>query len=325
MDRSGAPEGRSMAKQMIEDLRPGEPVDSVFLVAESSLRTARNGSSYLAVRLQDRSGQIEGRLWDASEAIAGSLQADDFVRVKGVAELYRNELQINIKAITRAEAESLRLRDFLRESERDTGEMLAELKKYLDAVTDPDLRALLDAFFSDEEFVRGFRTAPAATSNHHAWLGGLLEHTLSMTRLALRLVEHYPRLRADLLLVGVFLHDIGKIRELSARRTFQYTVPGQLVGHIVLGALMLEEKARAIEGFPAEKLDVLRHLILSHHGQPEYGAVRPPMLAEAVVLHHLDNIDAKVCGFYDFLEQDAGTDPNFTSRSLMFQTQLYKG
>jgi len=314
-----------MPKQMIEDLQPGEPVDSVFLVAESSLRTARNGTSYLAVRLQDRSGQVEGRLWDASDVIAGSLQADDFVHVKGTAELYKNEIQINIKAITRADTESLRLRDFLRESSSDTGEMLSELKRLLDRVEDPDLRALLEAFFADEEFIRGFRTAPAAVSNHHAYLGGLLEHTLSMARLALRLVEHYPRLRADLLLTGVFLHDIGKIRELSARRTFQYTAPGQLVGHIVLGTLMLDEKARGLKNFPSEKLDMLRHFILSHHGQSDYGAVRPPMFAEAIALHHLDNIDAKLNGFYDFLEQDANADPNFTSRSFMFQTQLYKG
>ena len=317
--------GSAMPKQMIEELQPGEPVDTVFLVAESSLRTAKSGSSYLAIKLRDRSGEIQGRLWDAGQAIAGSITVDDFVKVKGKAESYRNELQINIRSITRAETEGLRLGDFLRQSEHDPEEMLGELKKILDRVEDPDYRGLIEAFLSDEAFCKDFQSAPAATRNHHAYLGGLLEHTLSMAGLAVRVLEHYPALRADLLLTGVFLHDIGKVEELARKRTFQYTLPGHMVGHLVLGVLILEARVQTLEGFPEEKLNMLRHLILSHHGRKEFGSPILPAFAEAVALHHIDNIDAKLKEVADIIETDKNADSQFTDYARLFETWLYKG
>jgi len=313
-----------MAKQMIADLQVGEPGDSVFLGAESSLRTTRNDNAYLSVKLSDRSGRVEGRLWDAGEALAGSIAVDDFVHVKGRAESFRNEIQINIRTITRADTDKLRLGDFLPQSEHDSKEMFAELKEILERVEDADYRALIDAFLSDEGFVRGFVSAPAAMQNHHAYLGGLLEHTLSMARLALALVEHYGELRQDLLLTGVFLHDAGKVRELACRRSFQFTTSGRLVGHIVLGALMIEEKVCAMKGFPQDKLDMVRHLVLSHHGELAFGAARLPMFAEAMALHHLDNLDAKLKEVAEILEKDANSDDDFTDYSRLFSTQLYK-
>ena len=313
-----------MAKQMIADLQAGAPVEAAFLLAESSLRTSRNGNSYLSVTLRDRTGKIEGRLWEATEALAGSLATDDFVTVKGRTESYRNELQINIRSITRAETENLRLGDFLAQAPRDPQEMLAELKQILAAVEDQDYRALIDHFFADEELVRGLISAPAAVTNHHAYLGGLLEHTLCMAGLAVKVCAQYDALRADLLLTGVLLHDIGKVRELACKRSFGFTTPGNLVGHIVLGVIMLEELTRALDAFPEEKLNLLRHLILSHHGELEYGAAKRPMFAEAFALHHIDNLDAKLKEVAEILDADRNADSDFTDYSRLLSARLYK-
>jgi len=314
-----------MPKQFIADLKPGEPIDSDFMIVEASLRTARNGSNYLAMKLSDKSGTIPARLWDAPEALAASMAPDDFVRVKGKAESYRNELQIVIRAVTQADASALRLGDFLPQSSADPAAMMKELREIMATIEDPDYRAAADAFLNDEEFRARFRTAPAAKANHHSYLGGLLEHTLSMAKLALRILDHYPDLRRDILLAGVLFHDIGKIEELAYSRTFRYTTPGNLVGHIVLGVLMLENRVRELPDFPEEKLNMLRHMILSHHGQLEFGAPKLPVFAEAIALHYIDNIDAKLKDFAEFVAEDRSADPEWTERSWLFERQLYKG
>ena len=314
-----------MTKQMIANLHPGEPVDATFMVEQASLRTARNGSTYLNAVFCDRTGRIDGKLWDASEALARSIAVDDFVHLKGKVESYQNQLQINIRSITRAETESLRLGDYLPQSERNPGEMMEELQSILATVEDADLKALIDDFLSDETFSAAFRTAPAAMRNHHAYLGGLLEHTLSMAQVAVRLLDHYTDLRRDLLLAGVFLHDIGKTRELVYNRTFRFSSTGNLVAHVVLGVLMLEEHARKRTEFPEEKLDMLRHMILSHHGALEFGAPRLPMFAEAMALHYLDNLDAKLKDFSDIIAEDQSADPEWTDYSRRLERRLYKG
>lgn len=314
-----------MAKQMIADLRPGEPVDSDFMVQQSNLRTTRTGSAYLDITLMDRSGQITCRLWDATESLADTIKVDDFVHVKGKVETYKNEPQISIRAITQAETDGLRLSDFLPQSENDPGRMMKELCKILGTIEDPDLKALADAFLGDDALCAAFRTAPAAKANHHAYLGGLLEHTLSMAQLALSVLDHYPELRRDLLLTGVFIHDIGKTRELLYKRTFRYGTAGNLVGHIVLGVLMIEECARKLPEFPEDKLNMLRHMILSHHGQYEFGSPKLPMFAEALALHYLDNLDAKLKDMAGIIANDKGGDAEWTTRSWLFERPLYKG
>jgi len=314
-----------MAKQEVAKLQAGEPVDSAFMVQESNLRTARNGSSYLHIVLSDRTGSIQCRLWDATEALAGSIAVDDFVQVKGKVESYKNDLQITIRSITKADTKDLRLGDFLPQSENDPGAMMKELGEILAQIEDADLKALIDSFLADKELCAAFRTAPAAKTNHHAYLGGLLEHTLSMARLSLRVCEHYPHLRRDLLLTGVFLHDIGKTRELVYRRTFRYGTAGNLVGHIVISVLMLDERVRELPDFPETKLNMLRHMILSHHGQYEYGSPRLPMFPEALALHYIDNLDAKLKDMAQLIEADRGSDPEWTARSWLFGRQLYKG
>lgn len=312
-------------KQMIGELVNNQPVDSVFLLAKCVLRSARTGKSYLDVQFSDRTGQITGRFWDASESLAASLAIDDFVEVKGRVESYQNQLQINVHMIGKADTTKLRLSDFLPQSEKDPALMMKRMGEILATIGDPDYRRLVDAFFGDETFCAAFRTAPAAVSNHHAYLGGLLEHTLSMAEVAVKLLEHYTTLRRDILLAGVLLHDVGKTKELSYRRTFQYTNAGNLVGHITLGVLMLEEEARKLPAFPEEKLNMLRHMILSHHGQLEFGSPKLPMFAEAMALHYLDNLDAKLRDIAESIAEDRNADPEWTDFSRSLNRKLYKG
>jgi 3'-5' exoribonuclease len=311
-------------KQMIGDLVNNQPVDSVFLLAKCVLRSARTGKSYLDVQFSDRTGQIVGRFWDATESLAASLAIDDFVEVKGRVESYQNQLQINVHMIGKADTTKLRLSDFLPQSAHDPAQMMKRLAEILAQVQDPDYQRLVQAFLADEKFCAAFRTAPAAVTNHHAYLGGLLEHTLSMMELALKVLEHYKELRRDLLLVGVLLHDIGKTRELSYRRTFQYSNAGNLVGHISLGLLMLDEEARKLEGFPEEKLNMVRHMLLSHHGQLEFGSPRLPMFAEAMALHYLDNLDAKLRDMAETIAEDRSADPDWTDYNKSLNRKLYK-
>ena len=265
-----------MSKQMIDALKPGEPVDAPFMVVESSLRGTRAGGAYLALTLADRTGQIQGRLWDATEAFAATILPEEIIQVKGRAESYQNQLQLNIRAITKPEPETLRLGDFLPQCPRDPVQMARDLTALLATIQEPHLKALVDSLLADKEFMDSFRTAPAAVVNHHAYLGGLMEHTLAMMQMALRVCEQYPQLRRDLLLTGAFIHDIGKTRELTYHRAFRYSVPGNLVGHITIGVMMLDEHARKLPDFPPQTLNMLSHMILSHHGQYDFGSPKLP-------------------------------------------------
>lgn len=313
-----------MAKQMVCDLKVGESVDSVYLVARAQVGTARNGKDYLNLILQDRTGSIPGKVWEVLDSFAATVTPDSFVHVKGKVESYQNQLQVNVRALLRAETDGLRLRDFLPQSEQDAAGMMQQLTELLRSVQDPHLKGLVEAFLNDKEFIEAFRIAPAATSNHHAYLSGLLEHTLSMAKLAGKIHEHYSSLRRDLLLCGVFLHDIGKVHELQYKRSFQYSDVGNLVGHIVLSVLMLEERARQVPGFPPEKLNLLRHMILSHHGEYAFGSPKLPMFAEAQALHYIDNLDAKMNDFAKLIAEDRNPESDWTEYSRQLERRLYK-
>jgi len=220
--------------------------------------------------------------------------------------------------------DTLRLRDFLPTSERDAKEMEAELREILGTVEDSDYRRLLDAFLDDPDMCSAFRTAPAAIVNHHAYLGGLLEHTLSMAQVAVFVAEHYPDVRRDVLLTGVFFHDIGKTREIQYKRTFQFSQGGNLLGHLTQGVLMIREKAATLEDFPEEKLNVVAHLVLSHHGLREYGSPVLPMTAEAFALHYVDNLDAKMRDVTDIISADQNAHSDFTQYHRRLERRLYK-
>ncbi len=278
----------------IDSLTEGQRVSDLFLVSRKNLAETKNGKPYLALALMDKTGEIEARAWDNAARFDTLAEVGAVVVIQGQVTSYRDQLQLNISSLDRAAPDSIPLEAFMPASRRSTHEMQTELADLIGTLSDDNLKTLLEKIFRGETLKR-FSTAPAAKKMHHAYLGGLLEHTLSVAGLAARLCDHYPELDHDLLLAGALLHDIGKMEEFSfASVPFDYTDSGRLIGHLVLGCDLVRNHAADIPGFPARLLDRLVHLILSHHGRHEFGAPCLPMTLEALLLHHLDDMDAKV-------------------------------
>jgi 3'-5' exoribonuclease len=269
-------------------------------------------------------------LWNAGEHLFRSFDTGDFLQIKGKVQLFQGALQMILSHIERVEAEKVELADFLPHTEHDVSKLLERLRGSLLRLGNPHLKALVECFLMDDDFLRGFCQAPAGVRNHHAYLGGLLEHVVTLLDAAERILPLYPELDRDLLLAGIFLHDIGKVRELSYGKAFAYTDEGQLVGHLIIGVEMLTEKAAKVpdltgEPFPPELLLRLKHMILSHHGSYEYGSPRLPMTPEAIALHHLDNLDAKVHSFTRDIREDRNTTSAWTPYNQSLQRRLFKG
>jgi 3'-5' exoribonuclease len=316
-------------RRFISQLMPGESLDQVFLVRDKELRTAKNGGLYILCTLVDKTGSVPTRMWQATEAIYNSIPIDGFLQVKGRTEDYKGTLQLIIDACRPWPAEKVDFADYMPVTQQDVEAMWSEVLEILRDVKDKHLRLLLKKFMEDTELVTAFKKAPAAMQLHHAFLGGLLEHTLGVMRAAKAVLPQFPGVNADLVLAGAFLHDIGKSAELSAGTTLKYTDRGQLIGHIVIGAIWTGEKAAAVskdlgEEFPPRTLDLLQHIILSHHGSLEYGSPRLPMIPEAFVLHHLDNLDAKVWMTTHQIETDPDSSSSFTAYNKQLETRLYK-
>lgn len=283
-----------MKEPMVADLasRENQGITGFFAAGSKQARTKKDGTRYFAMTLCDRTGAIEARVWDADDA--GDFEPGDVVKVRGQVCRYNEKLQVNVDKIRRASANEYELSDFLPQSERNAEEMWAELQAWVASFTDADFKALLEAFLTDAEIAAALRQAPAARGLHHAWIGGLLEHTLSLMSMCELAAKHYPGINRDLLLTGAVLHDVGKLRELRWGTSFDYTLEGQLLGHITIGLGMIERKIDGIPGFPAAKRVLVEHLVLSHHGKLEFGSPKLPMTPEAIVLHYLDDLDAKM-------------------------------
>ena len=251
-------------------------VEDVFLVREKIMALAKNGKPYMTVKLMDRTGEVEGRIWDRVEEFDNRFRRDDFLRIRGKASLYLGKMQVVVQDLETVPETEVDLGEFLPVSERSREEMLAAFREQVAGVLDPDYRKLLEAFIGDESFLRKFSTAPAAKTMHHAYLGGLLEHSLAVAELAREIGSRYAGVDAELLVAGALLHDIGKTKELAYLRSFEYTDEGKLLGHIMIGVEMLNAKIREVEPFPSEKAAILKHLILSHHGQYEFGSPKRP-------------------------------------------------
>jgi len=320
-----------MPRVYIADLTtPGQMVEGVFQLAEKDLRTTKKGSFFIPARLRDRTGEVPAIMWDATEALFAAVPQAGFVLVKGRVSIYQDRPQIVIEAMRPARPDEVNPADFLPVGTRDPEEDLARLKELMaEGVESPPLKALMDAVWADEDLVARLKRAPAAEKLHHAYIGGLLEHTLSVAELGMLVCEHYPELDRGLLLVGVFWHDLGKVRELAYETALGYTDSGRLVGHLVQGVGMLDEKIAAVRAsgtaFPEDLADVCRHLILAHHGEYEFGSPKLPMTAEAFVLHHIDNVDAKLHAFFRETAGDADTERRWTSWNRMFGGRLFKG
>src|SRR5262245_55580345 len=288
-----------MARRFMEQLTYGEAIDEVYLVVDKQLRANRNGNLYIQLELRDRTGSMSARLWNAGEPLFRSFDTGDFLRVKGKVQLFQGALQMILTHLDRVEPEKVELIEFLPHTDQDVNKLLERLRGHLMKLTNPHLRALVECFLMDDALMRGLRQAPAGVRNHHAYVGGLLEHVVTLLEAADRLAPLYPAVNRDLWLMGVFLHDIGKLRELSFKTGFAYTDAGQLIGHLVQGIEMLNEKAQSAaeltgEPFPNELLMRLQHVIVSHHGTYEFGSPKLPMTPEAVAIAALDNLDAKI-------------------------------
>lgn len=293
-------------KIYISDLAPGLEIEASFLVLALSQGRTNRGGVYLSLDLGDNSGRMAAKVWDEAEALAGHLAEGTVALVRGYVDSYRGNPQVIVREAKRLPESAFVWADYLKASPRPLPEMKAELWNLVDTLADGDFRRLVTTALRHDEVGDKFYLFPAAKSLHHAHLHGLLEHSLSVGRLARRAAENYPQLNADLLLAGAILHDLGKVWEFSPPPTADYTTLGRLKGHLVMGCEFLARAAESLPNFPAEKLLLLQHLILSHHGEPEFGAPVRPQLLEALALHHLDNIDAKIEAVDAFLK--AGVD-----------------
>lgn len=287
-------------RRYIADFGPAERFEGAFTIANAQLGTTRNGKPYLRCLLSDKTGELPARMWSITEEQFGALPTDGFVYAEGDTQPFQGELQLIVQVIERIEPSESQLQELLPTAARPIEEMFRELVGLLNTVEHPAMRALAETYLEDEMLMSQFRQSPAAKMLHHAYIGGLLEHTLTLLKLADAVCPLYPRINRDIVLLGLFLHDLGKTRELSYERGFAYTDRGELIGHIVEGAIMLHDKAqqtiaRTGVRMPLNALTVLQHIILSHHGDPNYGAARIPATPEAILVSILDNLDAKTC------------------------------
>ena len=289
------------------DIHENQPVDSLFLVSSKNHGVTKGGNSYLVLRLLDRSGEIEGRVWDRADDLGRGFDKNDFVRVRVQATLYQGKVQIRVQDVMRVEEETVAAEDFLPKSPFDPDVMLGELQSILRGMKNPHLLALAEACFADQELMELLKRAPGAKTIHHPYLSGLLEHTLSLLKLILKVVENYQGVDVDLLLTGGFLHDIGKVYEFSFDRAVEYTDAGQLLGHLVMEVEMVNKKISAIPDFPDELAMLVKHLLVSHHGAYEFGSPKLPQTVEAIMLHALDDLDGKIQAIQNLPEKEAGS------------------
>lgn len=313
-----------MSHLFIDQLQPGTQINEIYMVTQPVLRNTTRGDLYIAMFLSDRTGKANGRMWQATEAIYNSIPAEGFVQVRGKVELYQGSIQIVVNDLVVVEDDKLNLGDYIPRTEKDIKQMFTEIKQMLSKIKDPGVKSLVEAFLADEDLMRNFCTAPAAMQMHHNYLGGLLEHTHSMLNVATAILGNYPKLQADIVLAGVFLHDMSKTTELSYTTGFSYTDGGQLVGHLVQGVVLMEEKAKqAAIPVSREVLDAIEHIILSHHGQYDFGSPKLPATAEAFMVSRIDDLDAKMAQVTAAIENEPG-ESDWTAWKNQLGTRLYR-
>lgn len=313
-----------MKKKFINELNPSETVDDVFLLKEKSLVRKKDGEYFLSMVLADKTGVINAVVWDHVESLKNAASTGDFVRVQGLVGEYKKSRQINVRGLQAVLSEDIRNEDFMPATRRNPQLMFDRLKKITESIETIHYKRLMALFWGDEGLVEKFKLAPAAKKMHHAYLGGLLEHTLSLALLTEKVVEHYGGLDKDLLLTGAILHDIGKVKEFEYDRSIDYSDEGRLISHIVIGLDMIEKKINQIEDFPEKAGILLKHLIVSHHGSRELGSPQVPMTLEAVMLHYLDEIDSKINGIREFMESN-DSDGDWTPYHKLLERFFYKG
>lgn len=314
-----------MAKNhFVNQIKPGDQIHDLFLVIDKNMSFSQKGSPYLSIRLRDRTGEIDGRIWDRALEYDPLFRKGDVVRIRSRAASFRNTIQLSITDVCRIEDSEIDPGDYSPSSRRDIESMFADLKAFISKIKDPAIGRLLAEFFADEEVARKFKLAPAAKGFHHVCIGGLLEHTLSVVRLLESAADHFQGVDRDLLIAGGILHDIGKINEMSSEKMIEYTDEGRLIGHVVMGLEMLDRKIAAIPGFPEQTALMLRHILLSHHGELEFGSPKRPKTVEALIIHFMDDLDAKVNAFQNHIELSREADSDWTPFHRLFERFIYK-
>jgi 3'-5' exoribonuclease len=319
-----------MPRRFINQLAERDQVAEVFLIADKQLRANRQGNLYLQLRLSDKSGQLTGMLWNATEATSNLVDSGQYARITGTMQLYNNQLQMIITRVERVAADQVDEADFVTLQTADVDRLARRLAEMLRELRNVHLRSLAEAFLVDETFLAKFTTAPAGVKNHHAFRGGLLEHVVSLMEVCASVAPHYPDLDPELLRIGAFLHDAGKIDELTYEKELGYSDEGQLIGHVVMAVGMVEQKSQEAaklsgEPFPRELLLRIQHMIVSHHGEYAFGSPKLPMTMEAMALHYLDNLDAKMHNVKLLLAEDTGGDSRWTSYNAPLARKFFKG
>jgi 3'-5' exoribonuclease len=319
-----------MTRRFINEFAHQDTIDGVFVASDKQLRPNRAGSLYLQVSLSDRTGSIVARVWNANDAIYKSFDNGDYVRVVGTAQLYQGAMQMIATKLYKVDPSEVDEADFAPLPAVAVDKLVVRLGELLRTMTDPSLRNLAECFLMDEPFMAKVMMAPAGTKNHHAYHGGLLEHIVGLMEVVVRVAPCYPQLNRDMLLMGAFLHDLGKTAELSYDHGLAYTDEGQLIGHLVIAVEMLNAKVAdaerlAGEPMPNETVLRLKHIILSHHGEYAFGSPKLPMTVEAVALAMLDNLDAKINTFSTLMKEDPNVDSAWTTFIPNLDRKLYKG
>ena len=312
-----------MKSPYIKELEPNRNFTTSFLVRSKEIREKKTGEPYLSLSLSDRTGEIEAKMWDNVADVMDTFERDDFVKVKGLIQIYHNRPQLTVHKMRRIEDSEVDYADYFPASARDAAEMWRELRDITAAMSDIHLRSLVNAVLDDPEISQRYRKAPAAKQIHHAWLGGLLEHVLSLCQLCRYAAQHY-HVDLDLLLAGAVLHDVGKIYELSYDRSFSYSTEGQLLGHMVMGLRIVGDKLRDLPDFPPRLRTLVEHMIVSHHGKYEFGSPKLPQFPEALLLHYLDDMDSKMECMRALVEQDRQVDGLFTGYNVPLERTVLK-
>jgi len=313
-----------MKSPYVNELKPDQIITSSFLVCSKEIRQKKKGDPYLSLQLGDRTGELDAKMWDNAAEFMETFERDDFVKVKGLLQIFHNRPQLTLHSIHRLDDREVDFTDYFPASMRDPEEMWRELRGFASAIANPHLHKLVAALLDDQEIARRYRVAPAAKHIHHAYLGGLIEHVLSLCHLSRAVASHYPSIDGDLLVTGAMVHDIGKIYELSYERGFSYSDEGQLLGHMLIAVRMIGEKLRDIPDFPPRLRSLVEHMIVSHHGQLEFGSPKTPVFPEAMLLHYLDDMDSKMECMRHLIETDRQLAGNFTGFSPTLERVVLK-
>ena len=319
-----------MAKKFVNELADGEAIDEIFLASEKQLRPNRNGDLYLQLRISDKTGSITAMMWNAKQRQYDGFNNGDYVRIQGTAQLYNGGMQVIAKGVEREESTKVDEAEFLTLTDVAVEKMVGRVSEMMRGLSNVHLRNLAECFLVDEELMQKIRSAPAGIKNHHAYRGGLLEHVLSLMEICLLVGPSYKGVDPDLLVIGAFIHDIGKVEELTYQPDLGYSDSGQMIGHIIQGIQILDRKIEECgrqfdDSIPVEIANHLRHMIASHHGQYEFGSPKLPMTLEAIVLHHLDNLDSKVHCPQQMIDEDASSESVWTVYNPSFGRKIYKG